>query len=1054
MKVTIVTGKSGSGRTAYLFKKFKKDQDNFVVTTDSSVYFIEKLMSEKGIPGKCVGISSLAKSVYQEMGGISEDLISNEMQIILLTDIMKNNYSKLSTLKVISYNNGIVDDISSFINECLIQNIKPVDLEFIADKLGSLSYNKMKDIAFIYAEYLKVLKEKHFVNNIIFTKKVINILKGNSFRYKNVYIDSLNKYNPLNLALIKQLVTSSEESVIAFSTASAKSYIYQIYKNSMEAYVDFDKYISDLEGCVIERVNLKVEKESETGINIIKNELFNRDTKTKSELDDVVLHEASTIYKEIDFVASKIKDLLTQGYSYDDIIVTSIDMPLYKNVISNAFNKKNINYYYYKNKKANQTVFFDFMNNIFNILNNGLKVEYILKLMNINYFNFSDEEIVLTTNFFLRFGNDLDIAMKNGEIYDVDNYVYVNSVINKIQGFVNQLSDKFNYCHLYSDFTEALYNYWDKLKLQEVFFEQYSQMAGKRPQLANEIAETWNVFINILDDINLLNVGKTCTLKNFIDVFNKFCEKSSVLNSQEYCDEVKVLDLKDAQNRKSKICFVIGCNEGKFPFNIAEGLITEKEIILINELLKKNLITTQEKMDDAYLGIYSTLILPSDKLILTWAANDTEARPMRSASILNNVVKTFEKNFVKEKKYYDNDKEEVFFDLLNNLGEYKQTGICPEEVDSEYWALSSDPNYSERLNNVILNSVHDKNRINSDNVVDSYKEKKFWAVTRIERFNQCAFKHYIEYALLPKYQKLFEETAANKGNFYHNILNNIFSYIIDNNIPIYTLSYEGFKGIAEGIIDKNISSHNENILESNIALSIEKDKMKRKILKTAWNALLQLKESDFEVFKTEFKIGKDIPLTLTLSNGETVNLIGVIDRIDKADINGKNYVRIIDYKSGLASFSNEKVLLGLQLQLPVYMKSIVDDYAPAGVYYSKILDPVKDIDNPSENISKKYQLNGVTVSDMDVLAASDRLLDGAGSSSDIIQAEITTKGEISKRSKVLTEDEFNEFLDNAEKVVIESIDKILSGETTANPLKLSDFDACEYCQYKSICHIN
>ena len=104
MKVTIVTGKSGSGRTAYLFKKFKKDQDNFVVTTDSSVYFIEKLMSEKGIPGKCVGISSLAKSVYQEMGGISEDLISNEMQIILLTDIMKNNYSKLSkSIKICSF---------------------------------------------------------------------------------------------------------------------------------------------------------------------------------------------------------------------------------------------------------------------------------------------------------------------------------------------------------------------------------------------------------------------------------------------------------------------------------------------------------------------------------------------------------------------------------------------------------------------------------------------------------------------------------------------------------------------------------------------------------------------------------------------------------------------------------------------------------------------------------------------------------------------------------------------------------------------------------------
>ena len=205
------------------------------------------------------------------------------------------------------------------------------------------------------------------------------------------------------------------------------------------------------------------------------------------------------------------------------------------------------------------------------------------------------------------------------------------------------------------------------------------------------------------------------------------------------------------------------------------------------------------------------------------------------------------------------------------------------------------------------------------------------------------------------------------------------------------------------------------------------------------------------IFKTEFRIGRDIPLKITLDSGKTVNIIGVVDRIDKADINSDKYVRVIDYKSGLTAFSTEKINLGLQLQLPLYMKAIIGDYLPAGIYYSRIVDPIKDVDTDKDNISKKFQLNGITLADMSVLSASDRMLDGP-SSSDIIQADITTKGEISKKSKVLDKKEFDELLEKAVLVASETISKVLSGETKINPKKLSDYNACEYCEYKSICH--
>lgn len=95
-------------------------------------------------------------------------------------------------------------------------------------------------------------------------------------------------------------------------------------------------------------------------MDIIQNELFNRDTKTESTTDDVFLHEASSIYKEVDFVSSKIKELIHNGYSYDDIILTGTDLGLYKNIISNSFSKNEINSYYYKNKSLLKQFFMNF----------------------------------------------------------------------------------------------------------------------------------------------------------------------------------------------------------------------------------------------------------------------------------------------------------------------------------------------------------------------------------------------------------------------------------------------------------------------------------------------------------------------------------------------------------------------------------------------------------------------------------------------------------------------------------------------------------------------
>lgn len=223
--------------------------------------------------------------------------------------------------------------------------------------------------------------------------------------------------------------------------------------------------------------------------------------------------------------------------------------------------------------------------------------------------------------------------------------------------------------------------------------------------------------------------------------------------------------------------------------------------------------------------------------------------------------------------------------------------------------------------------------------------------------------------------------------------------------------------------------------------------MKEKIKVSLWNAILQLRSGNYKVIANEYVVGKNISLSVDV-DGTNYYIIGTVDRIDATD----DYSRIIDYKSGDVEFSKEKLNAGIQLQLPLYSKAISKDSDISGMYYFRIKDFVKDVDD-NDSILKGYKLSGPTLNNLDILRDNDKSLD-SGVSSNIISASLTTKGEISSRSKLLTKEEMEATMNDSITVAQESIKGILSGNTKAYPLIIKDFDACKYCKYKCLCNID
>lgn len=1057
MKFTTIEGRSGSGKTKELLNHINENCDNLVITTEPSVYYIENLLAKKNIPANVIAYETLARFVLQQLNVIIGTEINKESQIIMIGKVIKNNRDRLQTFNKVNFDNSSINKIYNFIVECRELGITTDNLQYVYENSNNTLRTKLHDILIILDEFNKELESKKLVTKEDLTNMAIEALnKCDKFPYENILIDTVNSYSVSFKNIIKILVQKTNNTVMAFKTTNPKRYDYFICKDSMDALQEIVDYLMQETMIEISTNKLRPIKNDEDGIQSIERQLFDKDVVGKSSCNNVLLHESSTMYKEIDFVTSEIKKLIASGeYKPEDIIITSSAIDRYINIIANSLNKHNIGFFYYKNNQLSKSYVYSFLEESLNIVKAGYTVENILRIAQFDYIGVVREEYMVLDSFFNRFGYKLNIAMKNGEKYDNSNYILVKNIIAKIQKHIDVLQDKIDNSNNVKEYMTAIMEYINEFSIREKLQEEYVKLYSvKNIPEANKIKSVWNGLIKNLNQIYDIFKEENIRFEDFFAIFRKMAEDTLLSTTQQYFGQVNIIDMKQAQSKKSKILFVVGCNENYFPESSPNQIIVDNERKTINSTLKVYLKLSKDVDVEKQASISSTLAMPSEKLYISWSLNDLDSKPLKYASILNNVVKKFEDNIVKEKEYYDEDREEAFLALLNEIAEYKRTGVESLELSDKFLDFNQDKKYSERLYYALKSASVDKSKINVANPALGYKEKDFFSVTRIESFNKCPFKHYVEHALKPEKIKFFNESAADKGNFFHAIMKQLFDYIIKNKIDVDVLEYKEFVKIIEPIIEELAKDHNDNIFDSINKYIYESYKIKDRVKVSAWNAIVQLQKGSFKVAKDEYAVGREIPLDIQLDNGKIVHLVGIIDRIDLYEKNDEKYARIIDYKSGNTSFSEDLLNAGVQLQLPLYSKAVSGDFKLAGMYYFHIQNPILDADNKNDTIEKQFQLSGPTINDPILVSANDTRLSDTGVSSDVVQIDITSKGDISKKSKVIEQDFLNEIYKKSTDIVKDSIERILDGETKAIPFKYKDNDSCKYCQYKSICHFD
>lgn len=210
------------------------------------------------------------------------------------------------------------------------------------------------------------------------------------------------------------------------------------------------------------------------------------------------------------------------------------------------------------------------------------------------------------------------------------------------------------------------------------------------------------------------------------------------------------------------------------------------------------------------------------------------------------------------------------------------------------------------------------------------------------------------------------------------------------------------------------------------------------------------------------------PLTYSTDKGD-IYIYGVIDRVDTYKKDKDVYVRVVDYKTGQKDFSPDDMAEGSNLQMFLYLKSLIDTekakfreavgveedgrLIPAGVIYVKTAVNDMRVDLPDDKLAedtvKANQVReGMIINDPAVISAMKLRY------TPLYSERTPDKIPKSKEKYLYDESGFDSVMDTVKASVENVADRMRTGHIEAHPKagkKKSDRLPCEFCEFKPIC---
>lgn len=614
-----------------------------------------------------------------------------------------------------------------------------------------------------------------------------------------------------------------------------------------------------------------------------------------------------------------------------------------------------------------------------------------------------------------------------------------------------------------------------------------------------EYSQLYRCVIDLLEQIYDLLGDETISARDYEEILEAGFTQIRLGTLPQEADRVLVGDIERTRLSQMKVLFLAGVCDGNIPRSTSKGgLLSDLDREFLASSGAELAPTPREQMYLQRLYLYINMTKPADVLFLSWSRTSSDGKSQRPSYLVQNMQKLFpqlEIQYPGSKAVQDllvGEKDSISW-LSGAVRDYAE-GLYYNRPDEEkniltvygYLRRNGSIAAGGRLEDIQKAAFlrYDPVWISPQTAQKLYGNNLMGGISRMETGAKCFLRHFLQYGLRLREREEYILQPADSGTILHNSLEKFSRRLAEQGLNWKNFDAQTGQKLAAQALEETAAEYRDLILYDTHRSKQQMRRMEKILERSVATMQYQLNKGLFMPAAFELSFGPDgdaDTISFRIDASHWLRLVGRIDRLDLCGNDGKLYVKIVDYKSGLNQLDESQMRRGLQLQLLFYMNAILDierkkrpgtETVPAAMLYYQMTDPVleaadgalpvlpKTQDHPEEdtvrnnersgrNIHDRLRPTGMVNSSPDTLKALDSTLSGR---SDVIPVSLKKDGTPRTGSRVYTTAQFNELTTAAVQKVCAIALEILEGNVTANPAQIDrNRTACDYCPVRNVC---
>lgn len=1084
MGIKIIAGRRSQFLSQTVYKEIgdaiKRDEENlFLIVPEQYTLGAEDALIKandlKGLLGaEVLSPNRLGDRVLRATGGLTKTFMDTHGKNMLLQKTLGEIQENLTIYRSSVKKPGFVQNIGDFISELKQNEISTESLKSMVKTLDQgIIAQKLFDIVTIVDHFNALLGENRLDEEDL-QQLVCEKIPGTPFlKSAKIWFDGFQNFSHQDYKMIRMLIGTVPEFSIALpwdpNPKACDGEVFQLTGHTVkvikqlgaEAMVDF------------EVKEVKAPKPKSLGLKHLEANLFAYPhLKENTAVNDIALTQCQNTWEEVEKGAQKILELIRDdGFSFRDIVVLTGDIEEYGSIIKRIFTQYKIPFFMDDLRSIGDNHLVEAIIAALETLQSNFRFDDIFGFVKTDFSPISLVECEDLENYVLEFGirgkqwEREFTKISQNEALDLESLNHLRvKLITPLSALHEEMKGKKTWAFR----TRALYEFLVTIRIPEkidVLVEKLFETGNY--EAMGSYHQIWNILMEVFDQIAETMGEDPVNLEDYLRILKSGFQGYRLGILPPYRDVVNVTDLRRSRSGAFEVLLVFGLNEGLIP-----GVGTEPNLISDAERLvlashQINLQNNREfQMDQERFLVYDLLTRPQSRLCLYWALSDMEGNTRQPSLLLSQITGIFPSLKIHSTLNHDtrdlwekiSTPDSTLWHLTSYLRNQKNDGETDSEEARVLWKIVQEWYENSETHQKLYQTLKEtlnyqgvSEEMTSQDAAKLYGNTMRTSISRLERFRQCPFSHYIKYGLKPQGRPIYMVQAPEIGTLLHELIDGFFKAVDQQNLILRELPKEKRDRIIEEVMAKSLPQIKTNVFNSTGQYQYLGKKLERVGKKSIDILMKHLCAGEFEPEYSEFNFEQELSIP-EINLGE-IKIVGKIDRLDLFKKEGTTWVKVIDYKSGNQKINFDDIYYGLSLQLLVYLDGAMsviagEEILPGGTFYFHVDDPIVRVDfaqSIESEINKSFKLNGLLLDDPRVIAAMD-------GNSDKSKSEILPLN--SNSAAKLSQSEFEAVIKYVRKTVVHQITRIYQGDIKIRPYKKGTDYGCKFCEYKGICQFD